>query len=728
MIGYRPVSLDRDVAGPPVNFFPNENPDRYQGERTCWQLLRQALEGDEGVAYFRYPIFSGRGSRRREPDFLVVSRKFGIWVLECKGARLSNIVEIQGQEWLMQQWYEERIAPIAQAEDQMWEVKALVDRHRETRGLGIAFEYRVLLPQVSEAEWRNAGFADHPTTRGVVLTADQLERRPFREELREHGLARMPALDDEQWEAVLSVFRGTISESEPRAVADDTPSYSPLRTIRALESRLRQLDSVQERVAHETPEGPQRIRGLAGTGKTVLFAKRAARMLAAHPDWEIAFVFYTRSLYQQIRALVGQAYEQLTTERLDPARIRIWHAWGGKDLTGLYREASLHWEERPLTFDDAQRALGRQRAAPDGFAWACEQLEQAIEGREAEPFLDAILVDEGQDLPPAFYRLAMAALRPPKRLYWAYDEAQGIGNLVVPTAAAVFGRESDGRARVDLSGSYASGILKAHNLDRCYRTPAAILRAAHAFNMGLLREGGPLQAVTTRQEWSLLGYEVQGEFSQAAVAAGRKVRLRRLPEASGHPYDDAAFSPTLRPEACLEIFAGGTPDAMAEHLTQAIAADIARGLEPADVLVALLPGAGLTGEKVVRALERAGVPAFEAGSDRERAVFRDPARVTVASIFRAKGNEAWKVYAVGLHVADAERCRDAGEELVRRNQVFTALTRARAWCVGIGLPGPSVNELRRLCATDVIEFRAFNQRSLHRRVHHAEDPQESLFD
>lgn len=710
-----------------MKFFPNEAPDEYAGERLCWNLLKEALEGTEGVTYYRYPVFSGRGSQRREPDFLIVSRKYGVWVFECKGARLSNIVEIQGQEWQMRQWYDERITPVQQAEDQMWEVKSLVERDRTLRGLRIVFEYRVILPFISEAEWQAAGFAEHPSTQGVVLPSDRLERAPLRKELREHGLAYMPALTDEQWGTLQAVFRGTVGEDVPRAVADDTPTYSPLRTIRALQSRLKQLDSIQERVAHETPEGPQRIRGLAGTGKTVLFAKRAARMLAAHPDWEIAFVFYSRALYQQIHALIASAYEQLTTEPLDSTRMHVWHAWGGKDLTGLYREASLHWDERPLNLFDAQRALGTQRANSEGFGWVCDQLEQAIAGRDVEPFLDAMLIDEGQDLPPAFYRLAMKALRPPHRLYWAYDEAQGIGNLVVPRAAEVFGQDDDGRPRVDLSGSYPSGIQKAHNLNRCYRTPAAILRTAHAFNMGLLRQGGPLQGVTTRQEWAFLGYEVEGEFSQAAVAAGQVVRLRRTQEACGHPYDDSAFKDSLRPAKSLETYVCASIDEALAALTRGVASDLEAGLDASDVLVTLLPGCGLSGPVVARALEAAGISAFEAGTDAQRAVFRDAQSVTVASIFRAKGNEAWKVYAVGLHVADTKRCKGPDDELVRRNQVFTALTRARAWCVAIGLAGPAMEELQRLAHAETVEFRAFNQRSLQRHVAHDESVQEDLF-
>lgn len=710
-----------------MKFYPNEAPDHYKGERLCWNYLKHALDGDDGVTYYRYPVFTGRGSKRREPDFLILSRKYGIWVLECKGAKLGNIVEIQGQEWLMRQWYDERIAPVQQAEDQMWEVKALVERNRATRNLKLVFDYRVILPFIDGNEWHAAGFASHPNTQGVVLTKDQLERSALRTELRTHGLAHMPELSDEQWEEVKAVFRGSVSADEPRAVADDTPPYSPLRTIRGLQSRLRQLDDTQERVSQETPEGPQRIRGLAGTGKTVLFAKRAARILAAHPEWDVGFVFYTRSLYQQIRSLIARTYEDLTTESLDPTRINIWHAWGGKDLTGLYREASLRWDQRPLNLNDAKRALGSHRANSEGFTWVCEQLESAIEEQEVEPFLDALLIDEGQDLPPAFYRLALRALRPPQRLYWAYDEAQGIGNLIVPTAAEVFGTSDDGTPKVDLSGSYPSGIQKAHNLNRCYRTPAAILQAAHAFNMGLVRVDGPLQGVTTQHEWSLLGYNVDGDFSQAAVAAGSPVRLTRSKEASGHPYDDEAFSGALKPESCFEVCSVDGKPALLSALTSAISRDLELGLEPSDVMVVSLPSCGVSMREIVDALAGAGIDAFEAGSDKERAVFRDESKVTVSSIYRAKGNESWKVYALGLHVADPARCKDPDDELVRRNQVFTALTRARGWCVAMGFDGTAMSELDALAKTRVIEFRAFNKRSLRRELDPEGTEQADLF-
>lgn len=711
-----------------MRFCPNEPPDHYKGQRLAWNLLKLAFEGDEGVAYYRYPVFAGRGSARHEPDFLVVSRKFGIWVFECKGAHLDQICEIQGQEWVMQRWYAERMSPIQQAEDQMFEVKNLVERRRDLRSLGVVFDYRVVLPFVKASEWEAAGFAAHPSAQGVVLTGDQLARKSLREELKAHGLAHMPSLSDEQWESLKGVFRGEITDRAPRDVPPSAPTESPLRLIRAVEQRLRLLDEAQERVANEAPEGPQRIRGLAGTGKTVLLAKRAARMHAAHPDWDIAFVFYTRALYQQVRGLIERNFKELTGELPDYDKLKIWHAWGGKDLTGFYREASLAWEQRPLNLRDAQKAVGYSAAATEGFGWACGELHQAVDGQETEPFLDALLIDEGQDLPMRFYRLAVRALRPPQRLYWAYDEAQGIGNLVVPRAKEVFGTDEAGRPNVDLSGTYTSGIQKAHNLNRCYRTPARILTAAHAVNMGLLRLQGPLQAVTLKDEWRHLGYRVDGDFSQASVAAGRDVVLERDPDACGHPLDDAAFQHRGSKDDAFRVNKVDGPEAALEAIVEGVREDLEAGLEPHDLLVVTLPNSKPSANAIRDALKAAGIDAFVTGDENDRETFRRTGYVTISGIFRAKGNEAYKVYASGLQQVTSLKSEDPDEELIRRNQAFVALSRAKLWCVAIGEPSPIMDELEQLRDGDGrITFKAFNQRSLQREVTHGEPVQAELF-
>jgi superfamily I DNA and RNA helicase len=104
-------------------------------------------------------------------------------------------------------------------------------------------------------------------------------------------------------------------------------------------------------------------------------------------------------------------------------------------------------------------------------------------------------------------------------------------------------------------------------------------------------------------------------------------------------------------------------------------------------LVIAMPRATPTADELAAALRSHGMQALVAGAKRNQDLFRCDGHVTVANIFRAKGNEAWKVYACGVHIAGAPFVADPDEELKRRNQVFTALSRARIWCIAIGLSG-----------------------------------------
>src|SRR5664280_210573 len=66
--------------------------------------------------------------------------------------------------------------------------------------------------------------------------------------------------------------------------------------LRDIEDSIANLDSRQSHAVIETVDGVQRIRGLAGSGKTIVLALKAAYLHAQHPDWKIAVTFNTRSL------------------------------------------------------------------------------------------------------------------------------------------------------------------------------------------------------------------------------------------------------------------------------------------------------------------------------------------------------------------------------------------------------------------------------------------------
>ena len=78
--------------------------------------------------------------------------------------------------------------------------------------------------------------------------------------------------------------------------------------MRIFDRQIKTLDWEQEKVAIQIAPGPQRVRGLAGTGKTVLLAMKVANIHKHYPNARVLFTFHTKSLYDQARHLIEQFY------------------------------------------------------------------------------------------------------------------------------------------------------------------------------------------------------------------------------------------------------------------------------------------------------------------------------------------------------------------------------------------------------------------------------------
>lgn len=704
-----------------MEFFPYEPFDNNEAQIRVWDWVKDAFRHDEGIAYYRYPIFTKTGRLNREPDVVLFHRELGLWVIECKGLHIGNIRGIQGHSWQMANWVRESEEPIAQAEDEMFALQNKFNLHREVRGK-ISCHFRVALPFVKRNEWEARNFHTLPTTEGVVLTYNELTPAALRKVLEAGAEGYKMAIDDDIWQFAKGVLGGTLPSKEPRDIPTGTAPDNPLRVIQSIEKNLKILDETQQKIAFEVPDGPQRLRGLAGTGKTVLLAKRAAKMHIVHPDWTIGLVFFTRSLYDQILELINLFYQEMNEQNPDLqgkepdwTKVKVLHAWGGKTQNGFYYDLARQCGLRPMTVDDVKSRLGKMSPG-DAFEYICECLE--LKSEIIPEIYDALLIDEGQDLPSIFYQLVYASLKSPKRLYWAYDEAQGIGSLVIPNSESIFGRAADGSLLVDVSGSYAGGIQRSHRMSKCYRTPRLLLMTAHAENMGLFRDGGALQGVTNQDDWRALGYEVvNGDFSATSVSAGRSVTITRPDSSSPHPIDQPDFDLNDALGSVLTIKTFRADHEEQDWIADQVAKDLEMGFDPHDIMITALSG---DQEKsyfmeLKNALKAKGVQGYIAGVDGDQNIFRVGDKVTISNIFRAKGNEAWKVYACRFHYATQPQEWKNENELQKRNEAFVAFTRTRVWCVVTGIESPIFDELRQASEQyPYFTFPAFNQGTLRR--------------
>ncbi|MBF2014441.1 MAG: ATP-binding domain-containing protein [Rivularia sp. T60_A2020_040] len=677
-------------------------------EQKVWDAIKSAFADRNCIGYWRYPIFSKVGEIRKEPDILVVDREFGLTVIEILPVTIDQIVEISDRNWRLQNFVRAEASPSQHAEHQLRAIIAYADREpaiwRKVNGRII-----VALPLITQEQWQERGFNQLPNCPTIIFQ-DQLSKAVLLEGIQQSSpLVPGDNLEDKDWELLLSVIGGTPILRKPQR--DITTTGKTRGSVMdALRQTLYEIDLQQEHIGKEIPPGPQRIRGIAGSGKTVLLCQKAAHMHLKHPDWDIALVFFTRSLYDLMTGLVDQWIRRFSGGELhyDPKtnlKLRVLHAWGAKEQPGLYGTiCEYHGKRRGTVADTNQGQPNR------GLAELCKRLQEEI---TIEPMFDAILIDEGQDLvadeslkyqdKQAIYWLAYQALRPvseetpqEKRLIWAYDEAQSLDSLVVPKAKEIFGAELSNL--LNKQPQYPGGIKRSEVMRHCYRTPGPILTAAHAIGMGLLREEGMLSGITNKKDWDRIGYEVQGDFRKV----GKPITIVRAPQYSPNPI------PQLWGEPVLEFQTYNSRQEELTALAQNIMHNIVNdSLNPSrDILVVVL---GSTSEAIELEREVADflidqnidvyIPTAKILNDlypeypnNSPDKFWCENGVTVSRINRAKGHEADMVYVVGF-----DKVARNENDMNHRNQLFVALTRARGWASLSGVGNyPMYDEMRRV--------------------------------
>ncbi|MEV7618922.1 ATP-binding domain-containing protein [Microbacterium sp. NPDC089321] len=439
--------------------------------------------------------------------------------------------------------------------------------------------------------------------------------------------------------------------------------------LKEIEREIANLDHWQNRAAIEMPEGPQRIRGLAGSGKTIVLALKAAYLHAQHPDWRIAVTFQSRALYQQFESLIVRFTAEHLQDSPDFSRLTILHAWGASNRAGVYNTIATHLGMPPRDYTYASAKFGRD----DAFGGVCGELLAVAEAAPSvEPIFDVVLIDEAQDLPPEFFRLVYQFTKDPKRIVWGYDELQKLSEASMPTMAEMFGTDESGEPLVSLD-QQPNEALRDIVLPTCYRNTHWSLATAHALGYGIYREGGLVQHFDDPKLWLDVGYTK----TEGRLELGRPVTLERSQASTPEFFPrlltdtDAVLVKKFDSELAQDEW-------VAEQIQQNLGPD---ELEPTDILVVFpLPWTAKSRALSLRkALARRKIPSHLVGVNSSVDEIRVIGSVAMAHIHRAKGNEAAMVYVMDAHSAGM-----GNDVVTRRNTIFTAITRNKAWVRVVG--------------------------------------------
>ncbi|BCW69991.1 ATP-binding domain-containing protein [Arthrobacter sp. NicSoilB8] len=501
------------------------------------------------------------------------------------------------------------------------------------------------------------------------------------------ALSRMVSADFEPeiHERALSALQSMSSIRRSGAVRPVRREDSRGAILKRLEDSIATLDAQQSHAVIETAEDVQRIRGLAGSGKTVVLALKAAYLHAQHPDWRIAVTFNTRSLRDQFRRFINNFTIDQTGDEPDWSMVDIIQAWGasgGGNREGLYHRFCV---ENGATYYDFGSGKGMY-GAQDALGGVCELA--LGEAESSKPLYDAILVDEAQDLPPAFLRMCYEMLGEKKRLVYAYDELQTLNGAGLPPAEEIFGSTSAGRPRVDFGG--AEGGRRDIILEKCYRNSRPVLVTAHALGFGIYKDPSPpattgiVQIFEQKDLWTDVGYRVR----EGTLGDGQHVRLERDAESSPRFLEEHSS-----PGDLLTFRVFDTVNEQNEWIANEIEQNLNQDELVANDIIVINPNPLTTRNNlgpVRRALMERSIQSHLAGVDVGADIFfrQDERSVTFTGIYRAKGNEAAMIYVANAH----ENFSTKQNQARTRNRLFTAITRSKGWVRVTGV-GPEMQDL-----------------------------------
>ena len=454
--------------------------------------------------------------------------------------------------------------------------------------------------------------------------------------------------------------------------------------LQRLEDSIANLDNQQGKAVIETVDDVQRIRGLAGSGKTIVLALKAAYLHSQNSEWNIAVTFHTRSLKGQFHQLINTFTIEQTGEEPNWEKLKIIHAWGapgGGEREGIYYNFCKANELEYLDYGEAKNKFGRGNE----FGGACQKSLDSIKNA-IQPMFDAILIDEAQDFPSSFLRICYRILGNKKRLVYAYDELQNLSAQSLPSPEEIFGKDTHGNSFVKLENKSQDIIL-----EKCYRNSKPLLTTAHALGFGIYRDINPktgtglIQMFEHRQIWKDVGYSI----ADGDLQDGKDVTLERTEESSPKFLEEHSEINDL-----IQFHTFKSEKEQTNWLVKEIQKNLLVDELRVDDIIVINPDPVTTKNAVgsIRAdLFKNKINSHLVGVDTTPDKFFLPEdnSITFTGIYRAKGNEAGMVY-----VINGQDCYESfGSLSAIRNRLFTAITRSKAWVRVLGV-GKNMERLK----------------------------------
>jgi superfamily I DNA and RNA helicase len=460
----------------------------------------------------------------------------------------------------------------------------------------------------------------------------------------------MEELSEEGWRRLVSIIQNVESLSKDKYEKITEPITNLRDAIIYNNKKICNFDDEQELAVIKEIDGGMQIRGLAGTGKTIVLAWKAAYLHSKYPDKKILFTFYTRSLYIQIRRLINKFFLKYSKGKTPNwENLNVLHAWGGRGKEGVYYNACVENGYIPL-------AYGPLRLLKAPFDEACKKL-MLSKDKKLEEIYDFILVDEAQDMPPSFFNLLEEISVLPKRIIIAYDDLQTLEDINMLEFKELLPN---------------TPLKKDIILKKSYRNHIDVLHTALSLGLGIHNKSGLVQIIDRESNWNAIGYTLnKGEFKE-----GETIELERPKE--NNPNDVTEIYPKIKP---LNFEKYPTREEEIIEVSKKINDLILNEkVKPEDILVISLDHKNLRKDFANLEIEllKKGIGVKIPGLSDEAEDFLIEGNITLSTGRRAKGNEAPIVFVMGMDILHEPS--DKVTDRLNRSLAFVSLTRSKGWC------------------------------------------------
>lgn len=438
-----------------------------EGERRLGERLEQKLD-DDYLVWYDVPV----GPTQAHPDFVVLHPRRGLLILEVKSWRLDTIRQANRQVWeiLVNGQPKNVINPFEQARHYAHQAADALARdpqlvHAEGRhkgSLAFPWSYGVVFTHITRRQFEDAGLeaAIDPYR---VMCADEMTASVDPEEFQSRlwgmfpllmrGVLSLPQIDRVRWilfPEIRVIPQPDLFDSALEEAADPLPDL------------MQVMDLQQEQLARSLGDGHRIIHGVAGSGKTMILGYRAEHLARTVTDGKTILVLcYNEPLAVKLNAILS------AKGIADRVHARHFHKWCRQQLIAFGQPIP---PQGPRLFDEM-----------------VENVIRAVDRRQIPSGqYHAILIDEGHDFRPEWFRLITQMVDPSTNcLLVLYDDAQSIyaRRRTQPFSFRSVGIQAQGRTT----------ILKIN-----YRNTRQILQTANLIAAGLLEptergdDGAPL--------------------------------------------------------------------------------------------------------------------------------------------------------------------------------------------------------------------------------------------